>query len=147
MFKIQTIKKVYVEITAALFALLYLYAAASKLLDFESFNRQLGLSPLLSAFAVYLAWAIPLLEIGIAVLLFVPNLRSAALFMAYGLMALFTAYIYIILNYSSFVPCSCGGVLEQMSWDQHLLFNVAFLVLGATAILVDSGSNPKNLQS
>jgi hypothetical protein len=56
-------------------------------------------------------------------------------------MILFTTYIVIILNFSSFVPCSCGGILEKLGWTAHLIFNVVFIVLGIAAILLKSQTN------
>jgi uncharacterized membrane protein YphA (DoxX/SURF4 family) len=116
--------------------MLFVYAATSKLLDYQNFTIQLGQSPLLSPFAGILAWAVPGLELVISLFLLLPKYRLAALFASFSLMAMFTAYIYIILNYSAFIPCSCGGVLEKMTWDQHLLFNIAFIILAALAVLL-----------
>lgn len=116
--------------------ILFTYAATSKLLDYQNFKIQLGQSPLLSPFAGIVSWAVPSIEFLISLLLAIPKFRLSALFAAFSLMAMFTAYIYIILNYSAFVPCSCGGVLEKMTWDQHLLFNIAFILLSAIAILI-----------
>ncbi|HBC05203.1 MAG TPA: hypothetical protein DC015_13665, partial [Aequorivita sp.] len=117
-----------------LFVLLFLYAAISKLLDFETFTVQLAQSPLLSAYAGVIAWAVPSLEILIAVLLTIPKYRIPALYAAFTLMVMFTAYIYIILNFSDFIPCSCGGVLEKLSWTQHLIFNIVFIILAGVVV-------------
>jgi len=119
-----------------LYILLFTYAAVSKILDFENFQVQLGQSPLLSAYADYVAFAVPALELLICCLLLVSRCRVIGLYSAYGLMVMFTAYIYIILNYSSFIPCSCGGILEDLSWNQHMLFNIAFIILSVIAILL-----------
>ena len=126
-----------------LFVLLFLYAAISKLLDFETFTVQLAQSPLLSAYAGVIAWAVPSLEILIAVLLTIPKYRIPALYAAFTLMVMFTAYIYIILNFSDFIPCSCGGVLEKLSWTQHLIFNIVFIILAGVAVLVTSWYSSK----
>lgn len=125
------------------FIVLFTYAAVSKLLDFENFQVQLGQSPLLAAFSEYIVWIIPLLEILIAIGLSINKYRKAALFSAYTLMIMFTAYIYIILHHSSFIPCSCGGVLEKMSWNQHLIFNAIFIILALLGILILD--NPKSI--
>ena len=45
---------------------------------------------------------------------------------------------FIILNFIPDIPCSCGGVLEKMSWNEHLIFNIAFVVLGLVAILLQN---------
>lgn len=123
------IKNVTIEIICLLYILLFVYAAVSKLLDFENFSVQIGQSPLLSAFAGFLYWLVPLLEIGIAVLLVLPALRVKGLIAALIMMVLFTTYIIIILNFSSFIPCSCGGVLEKLGWTEHLVFNLFFVLL------------------
>ncbi|MAM28759.1 MAG: hypothetical protein CMC13_07020 [Flavobacteriaceae bacterium] len=130
---------------AYLFILLFTYAAVSKLLDFETFTVQLAQSPLLSAYAGTIAWWVPGVEIGIALLLFFPQLRIPALYACFTLMVLFTTYIFIILNFSDFIPCSCGGVLEQLSWTQHLIFNLIFIVLAGLAIFISKPTNIKKM--
>ncbi|MBG6109822.1 putative membrane protein YphA (DoxX/SURF4 family) [Flavobacterium sp. CG_9.10] len=125
-----------VNIICSLYALLFTYAATSKLLDFNTFRIQLGQSPLLSAFTDWISIIIPVTEIIIAMMLLLPRLRFTGLFAAYSLMAMFTAYIYIILNYSSFIPCSCGGILQKMTWNQHLIFNIGFIFLAVIAVLL-----------
>lgn len=116
------------------FAILFIYAATSKLLDFETFTVQLAQSPLLSAYAGVIAWLVPGIEILIAGLLVFPRFRHFALYACFTLMVMFTAYIFIILNFSDFIPCSCGGVLEKLSWTQHLIFNIVFIVLAGVAV-------------
>ncbi|MBK5214972.1 MAG: hypothetical protein JJE55_15095 [Flavobacteriaceae bacterium] len=132
----ESLKHNAVVAVSYLFVLLFLYAASSKLLDFETFTVQLAQSPLLSAYAGIIAWLVPGIEIGIALLLVFERFRLLALYAAFTLMVMFTAYIYIILNYSDFVPCSCGGVLEKLSWTQHLIFNVVFIILAGVAVLL-----------
>lgn len=125
-----------VSIICCLYALLFTYAATSKLLDFENFLIQLGQSPILSSFASWILFAVPAVEILIAILLLIRNFRLIGLFAAYTLMILFTAYIYIILNYSAFVPCSCGGVIQKLSWGQHIIFNGCFILLAGIAVIL-----------
>jgi uncharacterized membrane protein YphA (DoxX/SURF4 family) len=128
-------KNVIIEIITILYILLFVYAAVSKLLDFENFQVQLGQSPLLSAFAGVVSYAVPIVELFIALLLIFPKYRLVGLFSAFSLMVLFTTYITIILNFSSFIPCSCGGILEKMGWTEHLIFNLVFVVLAFIDIL------------
>ena len=132
-------QKVILELICLLYILLFVYAAVSKLLDFENFQVQLGQSPLLSAFAGWLSWGVPLVELLIALLLLIQRLRFIGLLAAFSLMVMFTTYIIIILNFSSFVPCSCGGILEKMGWTEHLMFNIVFVVLAAVGILFLAG--------
>ena len=124
-----------------LYALLFFYAATSKLLDFDTFQIQLGQSPLLSAFTDWVSISIPTLEICIAIILLIPKFRLLGLYTSYLLMSMFTIYIHIILNYSSFVPCSCGGILQKMTWNQHLIFNMVFIILAVIAIIISPINN------
>lgn len=128
-------KSLITEIICLFFILLFVYAAVSKILDFENFQLQLGQSPLLSAFAWWISWLVPIIEILISILLSSPKFRKFGLFAALSLMTMFTVYIFIILHFSSFVPCSCGGILEKMSWNIHLIFNIFCILCALTALV------------
>lgn len=129
-------KKILLEIICGLYILLFTYAAVSKLLDYQQFNVQLGQSPVLAAYADIIAWAVPFGEIVISLMLFVTRFRLIGLFASFFLMVMFTAYIIVILNFSDYVPCSCGGVLEKLGWTEHLIFNSAFIVLAFIGIMI-----------
>lgn len=116
------------------FILLFCYAAISKLLDFENFQVQLAQSPLLSAYAGFVSYAVILIELETVLLLCIPTRRLLGLYASLGLIAGFTIYIYLILNYSDFIPCSCGGILEKLGWTEHLIFNIGCLVLALAGI-------------
>lgn len=124
------------ETICLLYILLFIYASASKLMDFQHFRIELGQSPLLSAFAHWISIFVPAVELLICILLIIPRFKLVGLFSAYGLMVMFTIYIYIILNYTSFVPCSCGGVLEKLDWKSHMVFNLVFVCFGIVAIFL-----------
>jgi uncharacterized membrane protein YphA (DoxX/SURF4 family) len=138
-------QKIVVEIIAFLFIVLFVYAAVTKLMDYEKFSIQLGQSPMLTSFAPWLAWIVPGVEILISVCLAIPLLRLYAFYSAFSLMVMFTAYIIAILNFSTYIPCSCGGVLERLSWQEHLAFNVAFVFLDATGIILLSPKTEREL--
>lgn len=128
-----------------LYMLLFTYAAISKILDFQNFKVQIGQSPLLSAFAGSISWLVPLVELVIVIMFLFTRFRLMALFASFSLMVMFTAYIFIILNYSSFVPCSCGGILEKLEWKEHLVFNIAFIILSIIGILIERNAASKEL--
>jgi len=121
-------------ITTWLLIFLFVYAAISKLLDYQKFEVQLGQSPVLTQFSGLVAWLIPVLEIMISILLYLPKCRIFGLYAAFTLMMIFTAYIIIITSFSPYVPCSCGGILQKMNWNQHLAFNLIFVALSVLSI-------------
>lgn len=121
--------------TAYFFILLFFYASISKILDFENFQVQIGQSPLLSAYAGIISYSVIIIELLIVVCLCFPSSRLLGLYASTALMSAFTVYIYLILNYSDFVPCSCGGILEKLGWKEHLIFNAVCVVAGISAVL------------
>lgn len=114
--------------------LLFVYAAISKLVVFDEFKVQLTQSPLLSVYANTIAYMVIIVEISISLLLVLEKTKLSALYLSYGLMVAFSIYIYLILNYSDFIPCSCGGVLERLSWNEHLWFNITVCIFTLLAI-------------
>lgn len=127
-------KNTIVEIISALLVFLFIYAALSKLLDFGRFKYQLSQSPFITRISTVVVWIIPIGEILISVALLVRRTRSIGLHAAFFLMLLFTGYIFIMLKYSPYLPCSCGGVLSGMSWRQHIVFNGVFTGLSLSGI-------------
>ncbi len=127
------------EIICMLYLFLFVYAAVSKLSVFDEFKIQIGQSAMLTPVADIVAWVIPFIEILIALLLLIPRLRLIGLYAAFNLMVMFTVYIFVILNFSDDIPCSCGGVIEKLGWTEHLFFNLAFVVLAAIGIYILNG--------
>ena len=125
-----------VPVTGYLYILLFVYAAVSKLLDYENFTVQLAQSPLLSAYAGLVAPSVIGLELLLSMLLMLKKTRLTGMYASFFLMVSFTVYIYLILNYSDFVPCSCGGIIEKMNWTQHMVFNIFFVMLALVAIVL-----------
>lgn len=129
-------KELIIEIISAAFVVLFVYAATTKLIDYEKFRLQIGQSPVLTGFAGIVVWLVPATEYVVAAMLMIPRYRLIGLYASFSLMVMFTAYIVMITRFSDYVPCSCGGVLEKLSWNEHLVFNLVFVALGAISILL-----------
>ncbi len=126
--------KVFVDVVAALFVLLFLYTAIEKLKDIPGFIGAMSRSELIGGMATVVAWVVPVTELIIVVLLIVPRLRMTGLVAATALMAVFTIYIAYILLSAKKLPCKCGGVIESLGWRDHLLLNLGFLMAGLATI-------------
>lgn len=125
----------FIEVVSFLFILLLTYAAVSKLIDYQKFTIQIGQSPMLTGFGGIIPWLVISVELIVSVMLAIPRLRLVGLFGAFSLMTMFTAYIFAILNFSNYIPCSCGGILERLGWNEHLLFNIFFILLALAGII------------
>jgi len=126
----------YCEGVSSLLILLFVYTAVSKLLELDVFRYVLSQSPLISRYASPLAAGLPVAELLVAGLLLLPRTRRAGLWGALGLMVLFTLYIGYMLLTASHLPCSCGGVLQDLSWQGHFFFNLVFTGLALSGLLL-----------
>src|SRR5579863_929688 len=123
------------EIAGSLIIMLFVYAALSKLIDYDIFRYQLERSPFFYGYANILAWLVPSMELTAASLLTIKRARLAGFYLSFFLMLTFTGYIFAILHFADEIPCSCGGVLSMMSWNQHFIFNIVFTLIALTGIL------------
>jgi hypothetical protein len=81
-------------------------------------------------------WLIPSSEIILAILLAIPKSRLYGLYGSFLLMTAFTFYILFMFIYKVNLPCSCGGILEHMTWKTHLYFNIVFMAIAFTGLLL-----------
>ncbi len=139
-------KQTFIDIVSVLLVVLFFYTASSKLADFETFSIQLRKSPMFVESATIVAWATPAIELVVGALLLFNKTRRFGLVASLALMALFTSYIIAILNFSEYVPCTCGGVIQKLSWSQHLIFNSFFLAITLIALFFEFGFNQKSLR-
>jgi cytochrome c oxidase subunit IV len=130
-------QKITIELISFLLVLLFVYAACSKLLQYESFKSQLVNSPFLKPFSAVIVWFIPTIELITAVMLTVRHTRRTGLYSSFILLLIFTLYITGMLVSGIPLPCSCGGIIQELSWKQHLVFNVFFIVLAFTGIVLE----------
>ncbi|MFC0774073.1 MauE/DoxX family redox-associated membrane protein [Terrimonas alba] len=123
-----------IDIISAALLLLFLYTAISKLADQANFKDVLSHSPLIKFFAGVTAWGLPAIEILVALLLFLPATRKKGLYAALVLLVLLTLYLICMIIFAPSLPCNCGGVIQRLSWTQHIFFNLFFILLSVAGI-------------
>lgn len=129
------------RITCYLLIFLFTYTGISKLVDHESFLSSILQSPIIRKYATVISWSVPALELILVVLLLSEQYRKAGLLLSLLTLILFTLYIVYMILFIPDLPCSCGGVLKELSWHNHILFNSVFILLIITALL--SNTNHK----
>lgn len=139
-------KQVLLSAVCFVLILLFVYAAFSKLFIYTEFERQLSTSPLLKTYAGILAWLVPAMELVIAGMLTVLVTRLTGLYASFLLLLAFTGYIAGMLFFQEHLPCSCGGIIEHLTWTQHLLFNLFFIGLSVAGIVVLKKEKKLNMQ-
>jgi putative oxidoreductase len=133
-----------VEVISALFILLFVYTAISKIREYYTLELILKDYPLIGAFSSVISWALPATELIVALLLFIPRTKLLGLYCSAILMSLFTIYLGYILTFESKKPCTCGGMLQELSWPQHLIFNSLFILFAIWGIKLLKNKSPKN---
>lgn len=123
-----------VPFICSLFIFLFVYTALSKFLDFQAFISVLGRSPLIGSAVQLVAWGIPLAELVVSLLLLLPATRRTGIWSAFVLMCLFTAYVGYMVIFVPHLPCSCGGLIQELSWKGHLILNFILTVIAAAAV-------------
>jgi hypothetical protein len=125
------------EFISSLLIFLFGYTAISKLLSIHRFEAVLEQSPLISSGAALLAWQVPLAELAIVLLLIFPATRKLGLWASALVLSLFTIYLVYMVLFSRYLPCSCGGVINNMSWPEHIGFNLVFIGLSVAALKLE----------
>ncbi|MES1218633.1 MAG: MauE/DoxX family redox-associated membrane protein, partial [Bacteroidota bacterium] len=111
-------------------------AAFSKLADATIFYQQLRQYPLISPFSDTIAWLIPSIELLIIALLLFPTTRRIGLYSSFSILLIFTIYLITMVSFFKDLPCSCGGVISKLTWGQHILFNLGFIALSLSGIVL-----------
>ncbi|MCW3464017.1 MauE/DoxX family redox-associated membrane protein [Chitinophaga nivalis] len=124
-----------IEAIIALLLILWIYTGLSKIIHYDKFSFETARSPFLHQLAPFIAVTLPAGELIIAALLIYKRTRVVGLYVSLFLMTLFTGYVYIMLHYAYDLPCSCGGIIELLTWEQHLVVNFLITLLTAFAIL------------
>jgi len=127
-------KEKFIYLIAFLFFGLFLYSGIIKFMSLESFRGELDGSEYLHHVAGILQWVIPTLELVTCCMVIIPRLRLPGLYLSVALMALFTGYLLLIRGSADPVSCSCGGFIERLRPNEHLILNVGFIALGLAAI-------------
>lgn len=125
-----------IETIIFLYAILFIYTGISKLTDYSTFKEQLSESPILAPVGSIVAFTVPFVEFLIVLLLVIPRWRLKGFYSAFLLMMAFTIYIIALMLISDKLPCSCGGIISALSWQQHIAFNCVFIALAFWGIIL-----------
>lgn len=159
------------------FALVALWVpvAVDKLWNLSGFHGTLLRQPLPDRWADILFWLLPLLEMAAAVLIAWPQNTSGrgvraddasqskfgivhhplrlGLALSTLLMLAFTLFILFgVLGWYAKRPCGCGSVISGLTWEQHLWFNIGFLLISMAGLWLtrpsaDQNPTPPNMSS
>lgn len=141
-------KQILLELIIMGLVFLFVYTPVNKLMKFQEYKLSMKAQPFAPGFSTFLTYAVPAAEFIAVILLILPLTRKAGLYVSMFLMTLFTGYIGLVqLNYYHKVPCTCGGIISSLTWNEHLLLNIFILLLtgiGIWLLKATSGAKPKD---
>ncbi len=121
----------------SMLVILFTYLGTNRLAFRESFAFNLLNSPILPISrpdAILISWLIPLLELTTAILLIWPRSQFIGLNFSVFLLGVYSCYVLGILYLASYTPCSCGGILDFLSWQQQLWISFICLAIAALSL-------------
>jgi hypothetical protein len=130
-------KKNIVHIIAIVFILLFLYTSIDKLINYKAFIEQFEQSPFLKHLPIWAAWLIPVGELAAALLLALKQWRLKGLYASLLIMIVFLAYVIGLSQLEFYAPCDCGGFINALPLNIHIMLNSLFIVLATIALLIE----------
>jgi putative oxidoreductase len=134
-----TWREVFVFLVIWLYIVLYGYTAIDKLWNVGTFIDAINVQVFPKVLTPYIAWGIPVIELILFSLLIIPKTQHLGLYLATGLMLVFTIYVgWGAVQDVGDRPCGCAGIFSTLKWHEHFQLNSAFLLggLGALACVV-----------
>src|SRR5690606_22916155 len=134
------------HLTIALLTAWWSSAVLSELIDYDTAKRPFLNHIFAPGLSDVLTWLIPLNELVFIGLHLFKTSQRLGLKLSAGLLTLFIFYIAIVMN-AAFgrVPCSCGGIISELSYGEHLVFNVVFLLLALASLWLTHRSERKTV--
>ena len=149
--------KTIIAIISIMLLLLWIPVTLEKFWDMPGFLRALQQQPFPDGWAEILFWLVPALE-GLCILLLVgggidssrrikltAGLNKWGFALSTLLMLAFTLFILFgVLDLYEKRPCGCGSVIAGLTWNQHLWFNLFFLLISGWGwwLVARSGGMP-----
>lgn len=133
------------DFIALIFIILFASVGGSKFFNLEKFKETFEFMPFMRPFAWILTIFIPLIEIFTAALFFWEKYRKTAIIISIILMSAFTLFTMFITKYAGTSPCTCGGIIQFLSWKNHLRANIALLSLGVIGLLFPLKEQPNKI--
>ncbi|WP_111422233.1 MauE/DoxX family redox-associated membrane protein [Flavobacterium sharifuzzamanii] len=123
---------------------LFGYTAFHKLIDLHLFRQTLMKSTLIEEYQIdFLLYFVPTIEI-FTILLLISKKYIHGLYISLLLMTTFTIYLIVLNNFSFYKGCSCGGIFNDMTYFEHIIINITFIIISLVSIILHSDNKSKH---
>ncbi|HEY0177708.1 MAG TPA: MauE/DoxX family redox-associated membrane protein [Pedobacter sp.] len=127
----------FIILITGLLALLWAYASFSKLFNMHRFKQAMMTQVFPRWVGKIFIYTLPLTEIGLIVLLFIPQTRLLGMYASLFLMILFTLYVggAVFQVYERY-PCACGGLFSRLGWYKHFKVNIMLTLVALVGVIL-----------
>ena len=130
----------YINFSTIFLIVLWTYTGLDKLIRFEQNQKSLFNQPFPNEIEEVLAYAIPGVELLLALLLLFSVTRWWGFLGSLLMLTVFTSYVGMIwVGAFPRVPCSCAGILESLGWGEHFVLNMGLIVVALFGLGLESG--------
>ncbi|SFT42248.1 DoxX protein [Algoriphagus locisalis] len=127
--------------------LLWTYTGLDKLIRWEASRNAFRNQTFPIELAEVLAYAVPVVELLIALLLLFSVTRWWGYLGSVLLLTVFTTYVGLIwVGAFPRVPCNCAGILESLGWMEHFVLNMICIVIAVLGIRLEELIRLKDLK-
>ncbi|WP_339880806.1 MauE/DoxX family redox-associated membrane protein [uncultured Algoriphagus sp.] len=124
-------------IPSILLILLWGYTGLDKLIRWDASRKAFHNQTFPAELAEILAFAVPISELLIALLLLFSVSRWWGYLSSILLLTVFTTYVGLIwVGAFPRVPCNCAGILESLGWVEHFWLNCFMILLSIIGLYV-----------
>jgi hypothetical protein len=128
-------KNIISEVIVFILILVWAFTFASKIFDFDTFNRQIKGAHLLSSGGSILPYALQAIHLGLIIMLLNKKWKKIGLLTSFCILSLYTGYLVYILKFAPSIPCSCIAVFRGMNWNDQLYFNFSVLAINIIGLV------------
>lgn len=134
---------VFILAITTILMMLWAYSSISKFIDLPRFRRGLRNQAFPKWVGAILFWTLPLTELLLILLLWLPDTRLSGMYLSAILLLIFTIYIGgAVYGFYDRYPCPCGGIFRGMRWNTHLKVNFILTCIAITGLLLmEFGTN------
>lgn len=126
-------------IPTAILILLWTYTGLEKLVRFEQSRKAFLNQPTPNELEEILAYAIPGVELLLALLLLFSITRWWGYLGSALLLTVFTTYVGLIwVGAFPRVPCNCAGIIDSMGWAEHFWMNLGMIGISVLGLKLES---------
>lgn len=134
------------KILSSLLILLWIYTGLDKLIRWEDSRKAFHNQTFPAELAEVLAYAVPMVELLIALLLLFSVTRWWGYLSSILLLSVFTTYVGLIwVGAFPRVPCNCAGLLESLGWAEHFWMNLGFIGMAVWGLSHRDRENVKDI--